>query len=544
MWQEFPKRKYFFTFIVLALCSVIAIYWITKEVLRKQKETMVLELKSANELAAHEFKEALNTYATLITGIKGYIELNDSVPHKEEVKSFLYNQLDDLSLLPPFNISYVDTNHIIVFDFTNEIVPSMSLEGASMTDIIGKEGVKRMDRLMHSEDFYASDPTNLLEGRVGFPLGFGVLDSEDKSIGYITSVAEFKPIMDRVYTYINSKDFVYKFMSQDGVYFDRTRSYNNQKVYAKERDREYFKNFDIPEEAYIFTNVPFYNKIFTISTAFKKQKQYSLGLLLTSIFWYVLVLGFLLFVISQLYLYKRKNAIIAAQKEQLTELVATKNKFFSIIAHDLRSPLSSVINFLDMLKVGETDIHTNKEIVKDLGESSKNSLSLLDNLLKWSKVQTGNLKFNPVSINILKIIKDQIRVQKYNADKKGIKVIVESNFNGNSRGDKNMVGTIIRNLLSNAIKFSHADSVIAVEIHKEGDTIGINIEDSGIGIPEKKLSKLFDVTEMTVQLGTVNEKGSGLGLILCKQFVEIHNGKLVVESVEGEGTVASFTLPI
>jgi len=107
-----------------------------------------------------------------------------------------------------------------------------------------------------------------------------------------------------------------------------------------------------------------------------------------------------------------------------------------------------------------------------------------------------------------------------------------------------MVGTIIRNLLSNAIKFSHADSVIAVEIHKEGDTIGINIEDSGIGIPEKKLSKLFDVTEMTVQLGTVNEKGSGLGLILCKQFVEIHNGKLVVESVEGEGTVASFTLPI
>jgi len=107
-----------------------------------------------------------------------------------------------------------------------------------------------------------------------------------------------------------------------------------------------------------------------------------------------------------------------------------------------------------------------------------------------------------------------------------------------------MVGTIIRNLLSNAIKFSHPESVIGIEIHKEGDVIVISIEDSGIGIPEKKLAKLFDVTEMTIQSGTANEKGSGLGLILCKQFAEIHNGKLSLESVKGEGTIANFTLPI
>jgi len=414
MWQDFPKKKYFLTFIALTLSSVIAIYLITREVLEKQNETMALELKSANELAAQEFKEALNTYATLITGIKVYVETSDSIPTKEMIQSFLYRQLENLSQLPPFSVSYIDTNHIIQFDFTREKNPSLNLEGTSMKELIGEEGIHRMRQLMRSDDFYASNPTNLLEGTVGFPLGFGVLDSVGKSLGYITSVAEFKPIMDKVYTYINSKDFVYKFMSQDGVYFDRTRSYNNQKVYAKEQDEEYFENFDIPEAAYISSNVPFYNKTFIISTAFKEQKQYSLGLLLTSIFWYVLVLGFLLFVISQLYLYKRKNAIIAAQKEQLTELIATKNKFFSIIAHDLRSPLSSVINFLDMLKVGETDIQSNRQIVKDLGESSKSSLSLLDNLLKWSKVQTGNLKFNPVSINILKIIKDQIRVQKYN----------------------------------------------------------------------------------------------------------------------------------
>ena len=152
-----------------------------------------------------------------------------------------------------------------------------------MRDIIGKLGIKRMDSLMQSSAFYVSNPTNLVEGRVGLPLGFGVLDSTGRSLGYITSVAEFKPIMDGVYDHINSKDFVYKFKCKDGGYFDRTRSYNNQEIYTTQQDVEYYKNFDIPEEAFIQTTLPYYNKTFIIGTAFKAQKKYELGLLITAV---------------------------------------------------------------------------------------------------------------------------------------------------------------------------------------------------------------------------------------------------------------------
>ena len=238
------------------------------------------------------------------------------------------------------------------------------------------------------------------------------------------------------------------------------------------------------------------------------------------------------------------NRIFSAQKEQLSELVATKNKFFSIIAHDLRSPLSSVVNFLDILKGDHPDSQMNKEIVKALGESSRNSLSLLDNLLKWSKIQTGNIKYAPVAINLLKIVKDQVQVQQFNATKKNIKVIIESSFNGRIEADKNMIATVVRNLLSNAIKFSNTDSIIVIEISKQEGDVLVSIEDNGIGIPQGHLKKIFDVTEVTTQTGTANEKGSGLGLILCQQFVEMHGGKLELESTEGKGTIASFTLPL
>jgi signal transduction histidine kinase len=252
----------------------------------------------------------------------------------------------------------------------------------------------------------------------------------------------------------------------------------------------------------------------------------------------------MLFIISQLYLYKRKNKLIAAQKQQLSELVATKNKFFSIIAHDLRSPLSSVINFLDVLKQEDFPNKQTNKVFSQLEDSSKNSISLLDNLLKWSKVQTGQITFNPEDLDILAITKDQVKVQQHLLDEKGLKVRLESSFNGSIYGDRNMIGTIIRNVLSNAIKFSYKQGIIIIELSKVGESFSFTIEDNGIGIPKKYIEKIMDVTTVTSQLGTSNEKGSGLGLILCDQFVKAHNGKLDIESEVEKGTIVSILLPL
>ena len=191
-----------------------------------------------------------------------------------------------------------------------------------------------------------------------------------------------------------------------------------------------------------------------------------------------------------------------------------------------------------------TDGATNKKIIEALGDYSKNSLALLDNLLKWSNVQTGKINYQLQEIDLVRIATDQIKVQKYTADSKEIRIDLEFIYCPKLRGDKNRIANVIRNLISNAIKYSHEGGVVVVEITKKDNEVSLSVEDSGVGIPEAYLNKLFDVTEVTIQLGTSKEKGSGLGLVLCKQFVEMHGGRLEIESHPSKGTIASFTIPL
>lgn len=543
MSKKNPKF-YYLIFIVLAIISAGVVGYGSNRIVKEEKAIRNLRLERANRVAASELKQSLNTYATLLTGIKSYLEIKDSIPTKNDLKKFLSYQLKDLEMDPPFSLTLVDTNHIITYDLVFSELESPSLKGKAMRSIIGSTGVKTMGEVMRQEEFHASNPTNLLEGEVGLPLGFGILDKNLNSKGYLTSVALFEPIVERVYQIIDKETFALSFKSDNGNYFDRTRSHNKQKKYALHEDPEYFMNFDINPEEYVYSTVSFYNKEFAIGTAYKSPYRYNAWMFVSSLLWYLAILGFMLFLLTRFYIYKRKNNTIAAQKRQLTELVATKNKFFNIIAHDLRSPLSSVANFLDILRTEGTDGKTNKKIIEALSDSSKNSLTLLDNLLKWSKVQTGNIKYAPQDINLVKIATDQIRVQQHVAAAKKVKINLECSFNGVVQGDKNLIANVIRNLLSNAIKYSYEGDVITVEISKQGHQVSVSVEDNGVGIPQEYLHKLFDVTQVTTQKGTNNEKGSGLGLVLSKQFIEMHGGTLEIESHPTKGTVVSFSLPV
>jgi len=543
MSQKKPKL-YYLIFIVIAIGSALGVVYLSSRIVNKEKEARQLLLERANRVAATELNDALNNYATLLSGVKSFVEINDNVPSKARLREFIELQHKDLEMDPPFSVTYVDSSHIIVYDLVFSGVEEVYLAGQPMESVIGAPGVKRMDSLMRKKGYYASNPTNLLEGEVGLPLGFAILDESGNSRGYMTSVALFAPIVDRVYKIIDKEDVVLSFRSSNGNYFDRARSYNSQKIYSSNKDPEYFKNFEIAPEEYVYSEVPYYNNTFTIGTAFKEPYKYSPGMYITSLIWYLVLLGFMFLLLTRFYIYKRKNDIIAIQKRQLTELVATKNKFFNIIAHDLRSPLSSVVNFLDILRSEGTEGTTNKKIVDGLGDSSKNSLTLLDNLLKWSKVQTGKINYSPIDLNLLNITKDQLKVQQYAAESKRLRIDLDCSFNEKIKGDRNLIANVIRNLISNAIKFSYEGHVVAIEISKLENEVSFSVEDTGVGIPQEHLDKLFDITEVTTQRGTNNEKGSGLGLVLSRQFIEMHNGKLDIESKLSVGTITSFTLPL
>lgn len=243
---------------------------------------------------------------------------------------------------------------------------------------------------------------------------------------------------------------------------------------------------------------------------------------------------------------KLEKENIEKQKRNLEELNATKDKFFSIIAHDLKNPFNSVIGLSELLlyRYDSYDDAKIKEFIQQIHTFSSNAYNLLDNLLQWARSQTGRLKHKPDDLHMEAIIRESINLLQDTADKKNIKLTSDVNNSIHCYADPNMVKTIIRNLLSNAIKFTNENGKVYLTAEKEqGNKIKFSVVDNGVGIPADKVDHIFDLTRHYSSEGTNSEKGTGLGLILCKEFVEKNGGEIWVESEEGEGSSFNFTLP-
>ncbi len=234
------------------------------------------------------------------------------------------------------------------------------------------------------------------------------------------------------------------------------------------------------------------------------------------------------------------------QSEKLKQVNSTKDKFFSIIAHDLKNPFNSIAGFTDLLienndKYDETKRLKFFKIIK--GSTAKVS-SLLDNLLIWANSQSGNLKFNPKKIDLMKQVTDVVSFLEIQAINKDIAIFNKVEKNIFVKADENMLDTILRNLISNAIKFTEAKGEINIYSVLKNDFVEITVKDNGIGISASEIEAIFSVNEISSSLGTSNEQGSGLGLILCRDFVESHGGKIWVGSKVNQGSEFKFTLPI
>jgi len=234
-----------------------------------------------------------------------------------------------------------------------------------------------------------------------------------------------------------------------------------------------------------------------------------------------------------------------AVERQLIELNATKDKLFSIIGHDLRGPIASFKSMIEML-ITEFDLTNTQELTKILElieASASSSYELLENLLNWAKSQRNEIGFDPTEINLNEIVQSSISILKETANIKGIAIHNLIPEKQKIYGDKNMITTVIRNLISNAIKFTDNNKNIYLSITQKDKYYQINVKDEGIGINANDLPKIFNSVGNYTTFGTAGEKGSGLGLLLCKDFVKRHGGIIWVESHPGIGSEFIFTLP-
>lgn len=240
-----------------------------------------------------------------------------------------------------------------------------------------------------------------------------------------------------------------------------------------------------------------------------------------------------------------KNSAIKKKNEELQISNSEKDKFFSIIAHDVRGPLSSFLALTEIMDENLQYMTTSdlQAIITSMRSSSKNLYELLGNLLEWSQMERGMTYFNPEPVNLLELAKNCIKSVSELADKKSVSIALHIPANLMIFADKNMLATIIRNLMSNAVKFTRSGGETSITA-RDAENLGIEIlvRDSGIGISEKMLDKLFELNGQTSRNGTDGEPSTGLGLVLCKEFVEKHNGKIWVESEVGKGSTFRFTL--
>jgi len=241
--------------------------------------------------------------------------------------------------------------------------------------------------------------------------------------------------------------------------------------------------------------------------------------------------------------------INAKQKELLLELRradAAKDKFFSIIAHDLRSPLAVQKSGTKILTKHISNLSKDEitKVVVAMADNVDMLDRLLDNLLQWAHLQKGGFPNNPVVVNLYELATLRLDILEPNTEAKSIKIKVNIEKDMCVYADYNMIESILHNLITNAIKFTHKLGNIQISAMILNDMIEVRIKDSGIGISAKKVNNLFQIDENVSSRGTEGEKGSGLGLLLCKDFVELNGGEIMVESKEGEGTCFSFTLPI
>lgn len=237
----------------------------------------------------------------------------------------------------------------------------------------------------------------------------------------------------------------------------------------------------------------------------------------------------------------------AIAKEELEKLNQEKNKFFSIIAHDLRSPFTALLGFSQMLAERADKLEPDKvqQFGKHIHEAGTRVFRLLENLLEWSRLQMDRIEIQPRMFSMAEVVEKTVEVLGPVAAQKNLKLVVRGQA-PDVHADPNTIDAVVRNLVNNAIKFTPEGGTIAV-MYETDDAEGVarvSVMDTGVGMPKETIAKLFSITENVTTEGTAGEKGTGLGVLLCKELVERNKGRLSIDSEPGQGSTFSFTLPL
>ncbi|KAA3619132.1 MAG: sensor histidine kinase [Flavobacterium sp.] len=542
---------------VIFIIGITAIYLIDRNQTDNEVQKNKLKLEQAHQRSVSQFTTAIHEFAALVAGMKVFMNESEELPSADLLHRFVQKQLEAIQSNDSIAVSYLDSTHTFKYSFTRHKMDPNNLVGRKVAAIRAEDKIQALNHLMQTDSLLLFPPMNLVEGWVGIPLNFRVR-RDGRTMGYVAPILQFKTLMQGMYTDQTKKDFAFRFRWENEYEFDREQVYNDTKVYNTNKDPEYYRNYNIRDSDFLSSDLNLYGSNIQISTAFKNSTVER------NLVIYILLIGHLLltslfFILNRLRLKSKelnrelesandlleyRGQKLSEQNEELKDLNKTKDKLFSIIGHDLKQPLHSITGLLQLLENEQIEDPSLQTIITELKKTTNNTTELLSNLLRWASSQTGDLKYQPVMCDLDAILDNVIEVIKPAARLKSINIHEPVNKNVKVYADANMLSTVFRNLLSNALKFTQPKGNITINTEVNSTYAIVHIQDDGIGMKQEELSRLYNMESQISSLGTSGEIGTGLGLLLCRQFISMNLGKLEVTSKENEGSRFSVFIPL
>lgn len=463
-------------------------------------------------------------------GIAACITFNPNI-RNDEFYSLAKELIQNDSVISTMSIS---RNCII-----NAIYPQVGHEEAIGLDLLAHPQRKIIvEKTIETHKTFIAGPVELVEGGIAFvsytPIFEKNIDNTSKFWGMTDIVIYKDKLFEEINLFETDDYFQYALKGVDGKGENGNCFWGDSSIFEKS-----YVSVEVllPTGQWVLAGSPIskWNKITS------KANNYSFLLyiiaLITSILIYLLTKSMLRIKSNEKEL---KNSHLELQK-----LNSTKDKFFSIIAHDLKSPFNVLMGLSDLLLKLHTSLNAKEteKMLISINQTSEQTYNLLENLLLWSRSQLNSINFYPENFKIKEGVHDTIALMEIIALKKEIEITSNLSQEQIVFGDINMINLIFRNIISNAIKFTHKKGLISINIQEHSDEYIISITDTGIGIEKKYLHTMFKIDSKHSTLGTEDEKGTGLGLTLCHEFISKQNGKIWIESEIDKGSTFLFTLP-
>lgn len=444
------------------------------------------KLEKTHSDAIIRAKSGIDVYASLVSSLKSHIKNTPTFPKEVELQHYLKDLLEEIKFKDSIVVSYIDKNHVFKYVFTPNVIDPPGLKGVSLRDILSKERIEALDILMTTDDIRIFTPINLREGWVGFPFNFTVYDKQNNVIGYIAPIINIKYLLNFFYNGEESKKFTHKFIVKDTVDVTREVVYNETKIFNTNRDPEYYKNFKVSDDNFIYSNINVFGLDFKIGSAYKETPKISNTIAYLAYVWY-LIISFAIIIIFYQFLknttlntnLKLANTEINAKNTELEKSLFKIQTLIKEIHHRVKNNIQMISGILTLQQEENKD-----EAVKSALEQSKSrihSMALVHEKL-YSSVSLKDIKTKEYTEQLLNFVEEIIGVKNLNVQKT-ITIKEDLIFDGDTTAN---LGLILNELVTNSYK--HAFEInkvnyLEISILKEKEHFVLLYSDSGSGLP-------------------------------------------------------------